>query len=144
MLQSARVRRPGPCLRGERLYRILDREVAGVIASSLAYGRASQIVKSARRVLDKMRGSPRGFLLGAGDRAIGEVCEGFRHRFTDSRDLLDLLLAVRKALMNGVPWILFASGSIVPPRKPWGACFAQRGAPVFFLGRNNSLLPDLT
>ncbi|HOC82849.1 MAG TPA: DUF2400 family protein, partial [Synergistales bacterium] len=32
----------------------LDREVAGVIASSLAYGRASQIVTSARRVLDKM------------------------------------------------------------------------------------------
>ncbi|HOG14817.1 MAG TPA: TIGR02757 family protein [Synergistales bacterium] len=123
----------------------LDREVAGVIASSLAYGRASQIVISARRVLDKMRDSPRDFLLGSNDRAIREVCEGFRHRFTDSRDLSDLLFSVRKALREwGSLENLFASGIHCSAEKALGGLTSLSGAlRSSSAGRNNTLLPDL-
>lgn len=123
---------------------ILDREVAGLIASSLAYGRASQIVKSARRVLDKMLGSPRSFLLEMGDRAIAEVCEGFRHRFTDSRDLLELLLSARKVLREwGSLENLFASGIHRSSEKVLGGLASLSGelrSPSMV--RNNTLLPD--
>ena len=37
---------------------IRDREIAGLIASSLAYGRVAQILKSVAFVLDKMNPSP--------------------------------------------------------------------------------------
>lgn len=123
----------------------LDREVAGVIASSLAYGRASQIVTSARRVLDKMQGSPRDFLLGSNDRAIREVCEGFRHRFTDSRDLSDLLFSVRKALREwGSLENLFDSGIHCSAEKALGGLASLSGAlRSSSAGRYNTLLPDL-
>jgi len=123
---------------------ILDREVAGLIASSLAYGRASQIVKSARRVLDKMLGSPRSFLLEMGDRAIAEVCEGFRHRFTDSRDLLELLLSARKALREwGSLENLFTSGIHRSSEKVLGGLASLSGElRSSSTVRNNTLLPD--
>lgn len=123
----------------------LDREVAGVVASSLAYGRASQIVKSARRVLDKMGGSPRDFLLESDDGTLGEVCHGFRHRFTDSRDLFDLLFSIRKALREwGSLENLFTSGVHDSPEKSLGGLLALYGAlRSFSAGRNNTLLPDL-
>ena len=36
----------------------LDREIAGLVASSLAYGRIAQILKSVSRVLDPLGPSP--------------------------------------------------------------------------------------
>jgi uncharacterized protein (TIGR02757 family) len=123
----------------------LDREVAGLVASSLAYGRASQIVKSARRVLDKMQGGPRDFLLESDDGALEEACEGFRHRFTDSRDLFDLLFSIRKALREwGSLENLFTSGLHDSPEKSLGGLRALYGTlRSFSAGRNNTLLPDL-
>src|SRR5208283_1304904 len=41
---------------------IADREIVGIIASSLAYGRVAQILKSISCILDQMGPSPRQFL----------------------------------------------------------------------------------
>ncbi len=72
-----------------------DREIVGIIASSLAYGRVAQILKSVSAVLEKMGASPRDFLLSSADRDLRRVFSGFRHRFTPEKDLVDLLRGVR-------------------------------------------------
>ncbi|HQJ09291.1 MAG TPA: DUF2400 family protein, partial [Deltaproteobacteria bacterium] len=59
----------------------LDREIVGLIASSLAYGRVSQIIKSVDGVLKKIGGFPRAFLEGAGETMLKEIFSGFKHRF---------------------------------------------------------------
>lgn len=80
--------------------RLPDREIAGAVSSSLAYGRASQIVKSAHAVLDPMRGSPAAFIAESSPAEIMSLCEGFRHRFTDSMDLYELLISIRAAIVE--------------------------------------------
>ena len=67
----------------------LDREVVGLIAASLAYGRVSQIMKSVERVLACLGSRPREFLLRTGDSEI--VPSSFKHRFTTSEDMNNFL-----------------------------------------------------
>lgn len=68
---------------------IRDREVAGLIASSLAYGRVAQIIKSIKCVLDCLTPEPADFLRNVKDFDI--VPEGFKHRFTTAYDMNNLL-----------------------------------------------------
>lgn len=75
-----------------------DREVAGMIASSLAYGRVGQILKSVAFVLDGMGPHPRDFLLNTGIEDWQRIFGGFRHRFTDSKDLIRLLWGMKKVI----------------------------------------------
>jgi uncharacterized protein (TIGR02757 family) len=74
-----------------------DREIVGLVASSLAYGRVSQILASVSLVLARMR-SPAVFLHGAGKRELVDTFEDFRHRFTSGADLADLLYGARCAI----------------------------------------------
>jgi len=68
-----------------------DREIVGLIASSLAYGRVAQIQKSVSSVLVKMGDSPCDFVLSSSDDGLLKTFAGFRHRFTTTKDLLNLL-----------------------------------------------------
>lgn len=78
--------------------RVEDREIVGLIASSLAYGRVAQILKSVSSVLAAMGSSPFDFVV-AGDRSLWMRCfSGFRHRFSGSDDVVDLLCGVRGAI----------------------------------------------
>jgi len=72
----------------------LDREIAALIASSLAYGRVLQIMKSVNLVLDKM-GPPRRFLERVSKNAIARKFAGFKHRFTTDEELVDLLYGIK-------------------------------------------------
>ncbi len=72
-----------------------DREMVGLIASSLAYGRVAQILKSVSVVLDKMGPSPCDFLLSSTDKALQKTFAGFKHRFTAAEDLIHLLRGAR-------------------------------------------------
>ncbi len=76
----------------------LDREVVGLIASSLAYGRVPQILKSVGNVLKAMGPSPRGFLEDASEASLREAFRGFKHRFTTDAELVDLLLGIQGAV----------------------------------------------
>jgi uncharacterized protein (TIGR02757 family) len=73
----------------------MDREVVGLIASSLAYGNVKIILRNLRTVLDTMGPSPRRFVEKFEPEAGMRLFQSFRHRFNDGRDLCALLVAVR-------------------------------------------------
>jgi len=68
-----------------------DREVAGLIAASLAYGRVGQILASVSVALEPLTSAPRAFVAEARPREFREAFRGFRHRFTTGDDLAGLL-----------------------------------------------------
>ena len=68
-----------------------DREIVGLIASSLAYGRVTQILKSVSTVLEKMGTSPCDFVMSSTDATLEKTFAGFKHRFTTAKDLVTLL-----------------------------------------------------
>jgi uncharacterized protein (TIGR02757 family) len=81
------------------LYRhqdLRDREVVGLVASSLAYGRVKQIQTSVSAALERLGPRPADTLAATSPRALSRSFEGFRHRFTTGGELADLLLGVRK------------------------------------------------
>jgi uncharacterized protein (TIGR02757 family) len=81
----------------EFLYRyedVRDREVVGLIASSLAYGRVKQILKSVSNVLERMK-HPAHFLDVSTPRSIGKEFTGFKHRFTTDDELVALLVRIK-------------------------------------------------
>ena len=85
----------------EFLYRYAhtrDREIAALVASSLAYGRVAQILKSVSLVLKKMEDSPFFFLKNSSPADISNLFRDFRHRFTSGHDLSQVLIAVKKVL----------------------------------------------
>jgi uncharacterized protein (TIGR02757 family) len=73
----------------------LDREIVGLIASALAYGRVAQVLKSVDRVLRRMGPYPRAFLDDAREPRLREDFHGFKHRFTTDRELVDLLMGIQ-------------------------------------------------
>ena len=72
-----------------------DREVIGLIASSLAYGRVNQILKSVSDVLGRMNDSPFSFLENASLRQLHDTFSDFRHRFTTGHELASMLWGAR-------------------------------------------------
>lgn len=69
-----------------------------MLASSLAYGRVSQILKSVSHVLERMGPSPRAFVERAERRSLEDAYGGFKHRFSDDVDLIDLILGMRDVI----------------------------------------------
>ena len=91
----------------EFLYRYKDpsdREIVGLIAASLAYGRVHQILKSVEIVLQKLGPSPSAFLKETPHRSLAGHYRHFRHRFTDGRDLV--------ALLDGITRVIHCHGSL--------------------------------
>jgi len=85
----------------EFLYRypdIQDREIVGLISSSLAYGRVAQILKSIETVLDKMGSSPFKFLLKSNSISLARTFLGFKHRFTTDEGLVSLMTGIKKVI----------------------------------------------
>jgi uncharacterized protein (TIGR02757 family) len=76
----------------------LDREVVGMVASSLAYGRVHQILKSVSDVLCRMGESPSQFILDSSLGRIRRVVKDFRHRFTDGDQLAALLYGMKRVI----------------------------------------------
>ena len=72
-----------------------DREVIGLIASSLAYGRVNQILKSISAVLERMNDSPFSFLENASLRQIRDTFSDFKHRFTTGDELASMLWGMK-------------------------------------------------
>ena len=70
------------------------REIAGLVASSLAYGRVQQILKSVALVLDAM-GDPVDFVANATKGQMSSAFAGFRHRFTTGEEIARMLWGAR-------------------------------------------------
>ena len=74
-----------------------DMEIAGFLASSLAYGRVQQIEKSVTKLLAFMGQSPFEFVknFSAKDR---KKLKDFKHRFNTGDDISDLFVVLKKAI----------------------------------------------
>ena len=75
-----------------------DREVAGLVASSLAFGNVKQIKRSIDSALSVMGPSPVRFLANGTEQTIQRSFSGFRHRWTGERELAAMLLGIKRAL----------------------------------------------
>jgi len=74
-----------------------DREAAGFIAAALAYGNVTQILRSVDKVLKPMGASPSGWLRERTAGGIAREFRGFKHRFTDGRQLAVFLRNMKAA-----------------------------------------------
>ncbi len=95
---------------------VADREIAALIASSLAYGRVAQIVNSASIVLDEMA-SPSRFLRRSSGQSLRSLFEGFKHRFTTGTELSSMLVGIKNAVSDyGALYLCFKAG--INPHDP--------------------------
>jgi uncharacterized protein (TIGR02757 family) len=101
----------------------LDREVVGMVASALAYGRVQQILRSVSEVLQRMGESPSGFVLEHSLGSIQRIFKDFRHRFTGGDQLAALLFGIKR--------IIWKHGSL-------HACFRMKGTQ-----NDDTILPAL-
>ncbi|HVO77040.1 MAG TPA: TIGR02757 family protein [Candidatus Bathyarchaeia archaeon] len=76
----------------------VDREVAALIASSLAFGTVKHIRTSVARALEPLGGSPAEALRAASTRELAAAFEGFRHRWITGADMAAMLGGVRAGL----------------------------------------------
>lgn len=72
-----------------------DREIAGFLASTIAWGNRKAIVKSARRMMEFMDNSPYEFTVGASDEEL-QCLERFVHRTFNGNDFKAFILALRR------------------------------------------------
>ena len=75
---------------------VRDLEIVGLIASSLAYGRVAQIMKSVEKVLSCLTSEPHKFLLE--NNKFGIIPANFKHRFTTADDMNNLLKNISEVL----------------------------------------------
>ncbi|MCG8568101.1 MAG: TIGR02757 family protein [Desulfobacterales bacterium] len=73
----------------------MDREVVGLIAASLAYGRVEMIMKTVGAVLEKMGPSPSRWLAESSPASIEAAFSGFVYRFARGGHLSALLLGMK-------------------------------------------------
>jgi uncharacterized protein (TIGR02757 family) len=73
-----------------------DREIVGLVAATLAYGRVKQIHASVSRVLEKIGPSPTRAALHDDGRSLEAALAGYRHRFTTGDEVAALLLGAAR------------------------------------------------
>ncbi|MCK4624883.1 MAG: TIGR02757 family protein [Phycisphaerae bacterium] len=119
-----------------------DREVVGLVASSLAYGRVAQILKSVRCVLGRMGRRPLRFLQDASEASLKRDFAGFRHRFATGENVSAMLLGVKRVIdRHGSLGSCFIAGMGQDDETPLPAlsAFAKELSAV---GKCGHLLPD--
>lgn len=89
---------------------IRDREVAGLVAACLAYGRVELIMKTVGKVLKAMGPRPLQFILERDRIALAGIYAGFKYRFATEAHLV--------SLMSGIRGIIERHGSLA-------GCFAE-------------------
>ncbi len=77
-----------------------DRELAALVASSLAYGRVAHILKSVSCVLDILGPAPHAFLMECTHEELHRALSGFRHRFSPGVEMADLLWSARRIIRD--------------------------------------------
>lgn len=75
-----------------------DREIAGLLSASLAYGRVEIVIRSIEKILGVMQMKPAEFTLETSFRQKCRSLEDFRHRFNDGADIAILLESVKKLI----------------------------------------------
>ena len=73
-----------------------DREIVALIASSLAYGRVRQILKSVSAVLERLGPRPARHLAKASPSLLRRALSGFRHRFNSGGHVAAMLAGAKR------------------------------------------------
>jgi len=102
----------------------LDREIVGLIASSLAYGRVFQILRSVSNVLEKMAPSPSRFIEESSMESLLRAFSGFKHRFTTGDEIAAMLFGIK---------------NVITKHDSLHTCFKTG-----FINNGESILPALT
>lgn len=71
-----------------------DREVVGLLAAGLAYGRVAQILRSARCLLGRLGPVPSAFLAEVSITRLQEAVGSFKHRWTTGQEAVALLMGI--------------------------------------------------
>ena len=79
---------------------IRDREIAGLVAACLAYGRVEMIMKTLGLVLEKMSSSPFDFITKTRKEDIDELYKGFAYRFAKDYHLSSLLQGIQEVIIE--------------------------------------------
>ncbi len=121
-----------------------DREIVGLIASALAYGRVTQILKAVSSVLKPMGSSPYYFLKKTSTRSFNQIYSGFKHRFTTGEEVAQLLCNIKKVIGNfGSLEECFSSGLKEKDRSIFTAlCSFSKNLGLGKNGNYNSLVPS--
>jgi uncharacterized protein (TIGR02757 family) len=124
---DARWIEPDPVQFVWRYERRADREVAGLVASSLAYGNVRQIKKSVERVLGILGASPSISIDSLDSAAALRALAGFKHRFNDAADVVCLLVFMREMRRaSGSIEGFFATTRLAPDLRSALADFVRR------------------
>lgn len=124
--------------------RVEDREIAGLVASGLAFGNVVQIRRSVRGVLDRMGASPRDFLLNTSAKKLRTVFSGFRHRYVGETELCAMFDGIRVLILRHVTlhaafarYLRPEDETVMPALTHWVEELAVAGGM-----RKNYLLPN--
>jgi len=79
---------------------VRDREIVGLVASSLAYGRVAQILKSVAGILAIMGPSPHRFLKTETYQTLKRRFSGFKHRFATGEHISALLCGMKNTIVR--------------------------------------------
>jgi uncharacterized protein (TIGR02757 family) len=119
-----------------------DREIVGLVSSSLAYGRVAQVLKSVSSVLSRID-PPWMYLKRSSRETLESTFSGFKHRFTTGEELAAMLYGATCVIKRfGSLYECFASGLKEDHEtiQPALSVFVERlTAPA--CGPRNSLLP---
>ena len=115
-----------------------DMEIAGLVASCLAYGGVKQIMASAGTALGRMPKDIRGFIDSASLSDIEKSFEHFKHRFTTGEEMASLLKGTKKIILrHGSLKNAFAKGA----KDSCAQTALCRFVDEFGMPERNSLLP---
>lgn len=117
----------------------------GLAASSLAYGRVAQILKSVARLLEVMGSSPCDFLLNISEDRLRYLLSNFKYRFTTGDELAEMLLgAIQVVRRCGSLRECFAAGlkDEHETTLPALCAFVEELAPRGDEKKHNALLPS--
>jgi uncharacterized protein (TIGR02757 family) len=86
-----------PLAIAKRFSDVRDREVAGLVCSTLAFGAVDLIMRACERALAPLGGHPAAALDALDDAAVGRLWADFQYRFCFPADIQALLRAIRDA-----------------------------------------------
>ncbi len=108
-----------------------DRQIAALFAALLAYGNVKQIKRSLRTLFDAMGNRPGDFIRHFNLAEASARLDGFKHRFTDSEDIICLCQLLHQAIVHhGSFEAAFAAG--YDPSEPDLTGAASRFADLLY------------
>lgn len=117
-----------------RFERPEDREIAGLLAAAISYGRVASIRASLEALFGRLGTSPRRFLESYDPRRDSRRFDGFRHRWTDGADIaLFLWLLAQAVAQSGSLETFFVAGDRDPASNTLEEAMNRFGTSLFSL-----------